>query len=84
MRLIMNRYEANWDSLDKRETPEWFNDAKFGIFIHWGVYSVPAWRKLSNERFGSYSEWYYASVFGDYKNSNNTYHIDNYGKKFEY
>ena len=37
------KYEAKWDSLDKRPTPQWFKDAKFGIFIHWGLYSVPAW-----------------------------------------
>ena len=28
------KYEAKWDSLDKRPTPQWFKDAKFGIFIH--------------------------------------------------
>jgi len=33
-------YQPTWDSLDKRPTPAWFQDAKFGIFIHWGVYSV--------------------------------------------
>ncbi|RPJ85950.1 MAG: hypothetical protein EHM18_08725, partial [Acidobacteria bacterium] len=37
------RYAPNWESLDKRPAPEWFLDAKFGIFIHWGVYSVPSW-----------------------------------------
>ncbi|MEO8413368.1 MAG: alpha-L-fucosidase [Ginsengibacter sp.] len=42
------RYQADWNSLKKYQAPEWFRDAKFGIFIHWGVYSVPA--------FGS--EWY--------------------------
>jgi len=42
------KYEANWESLKRYEIPEWYKDAKFGIFIHWGVYSVPA--------FGS--EWY--------------------------
>jgi alpha-L-fucosidase len=41
-------YRADWESLEKYEIPEWYQDAKFGIFIHWGVYSVPA--------FGS--EWY--------------------------
>ena len=41
-------YRADWESLQKYEVPEWYADAKFGIFIHWGVYSVPA--------FGS--EWY--------------------------
>lgn len=37
------RFQANWESLKKYETPGWFKDAKFGIFIHWGVYSVPAY-----------------------------------------
>ncbi|HWF92891.1 MAG TPA: alpha-L-fucosidase [Terriglobales bacterium] len=41
-------FRADWDSLQKYEAPAWYRDAKFGIFIHWGVYSVPA--------FGS--EWY--------------------------
>ncbi|MDO8366287.1 MAG: alpha-L-fucosidase, partial [Saprospiraceae bacterium] len=35
-------YAPDWESLDSRPTPEWWMDAKFGIFIHWGVYSVPA------------------------------------------
>ena len=46
-------YEANWESLDKRPVPQWYRDAKFGIFIHWGVYSVPGFRKK-----GEYAEWY--------------------------
>jgi len=37
------QYQPNWDSIDKRPTPAWFTEAKFGIFIHWGVYSVPAY-----------------------------------------
>jgi alpha-L-fucosidase len=36
------RYEPNWKSLDTRPTPAWFDDDKIGIFLHWGVYSVPA------------------------------------------
>ena len=39
---VAGRYEANWRSLDGRPTPKWWCDAKFGIFVHWGVYSVPA------------------------------------------
>jgi alpha-L-fucosidase len=35
-------YEPTWESVDRRPTPEWFTDARFGIFIHWGTYSVPA------------------------------------------
>lgn len=40
-------YEPTWESLMSHPLPQWFSDAKFGIFIHWGVYSVPA-----------YHEWY--------------------------
>lgn len=46
-------YQPNWESLDSRPTPQWFKDAKFGIFIHWGVYSVPGWSTK-----GNYAEWY--------------------------
>jgi alpha-L-fucosidase len=58
-------YEADWNSLDKRPLPTWFEDAKFGIFIHWGPYSVPAWSPK-----GTYSEWYQywlqsESIFGN-------------------
>ena len=46
-------YENNWESLNKRPVPEWFSDAKFGIFIHWGLYSVPAYAPKKD-----YAEWY--------------------------
>ena len=46
-------YENNWQSLNSRPVPQWFGDAKFGIFIHWGLYSVPAFTKV-----GDYAEWY--------------------------
>lgn len=46
-------YQPTWESLDSRPVPQWFRDAKFGIFIHWGVYSVPGWSPK-----GSYAEWY--------------------------
>lgn len=37
------KYEPDWMSLRRHAVPKWFEDAKFGIFIHWGLYSVPAW-----------------------------------------
>ncbi|XP_054157793.1 tissue alpha-L-fucosidase-like [Oppia nitens] len=37
------RYDPNWQSLDKRPIPGWFDEAKVGIFIHWGVFSVPSY-----------------------------------------
>ena len=33
-----NIYQPTWESLDTRPTPAWFKNAKFGIFIHWGIY----------------------------------------------
>ncbi|KAK7112789.1 hypothetical protein V1264_012181 [Littorina saxatilis] len=37
------RYEPNWQSLDSRPLPQWYDEAKFGIFLHWGVFSVPSY-----------------------------------------
>lgn len=41
-------YEANWKSIDSRPLPPWFDKAKVGIFLHWGVFSVPS---FNNEWF---------------------------------
>ena len=41
-------YDEEWASLIQHPTPEWFKDAKFGIYFHWGIYSVPGWE----------NEWY--------------------------
>ncbi|XP_069692564.1 alpha-L-fucosidase-like [Periplaneta americana] len=49
------RYDPTWDSLDSRPLPQWYDDAKFGIFIHWGVFAVPG--------FGS--EWFWNSWKGN-------------------
>ena len=60
-------YRADWESLRNYQVPDWYKDAKFGIFIHWGVYSVPA--------FGS--EWYpremYQEGSPEYKHQLATY-----------
>ncbi|MES1222184.1 MAG: alpha-L-fucosidase [Bacteroidota bacterium] len=69
------KYQATWESLKKYQTPDWFRDAKFGIFIHWGVYSVPA--------FGS--EWYPREMYQ--KGSKEfKHHVEKYGpqSKFGY
>ena len=54
-------YQANWESLDRRSTPAWFSDAKFGIFIHWGVYSVPAYAPVIPGKL-AYAEWYWHAM----------------------
>ena len=56
------RYQATWDSIDRRPMPQWYNDAKFGIFIHWGVYSVPAFAPVNVGKETGYSEWYWHSL----------------------
>jgi len=77
------KYEANWKSLDSRPTPKWYTDAKFGIFIHWGIYSVPAW---GTEK--AYSEWYWRRTFNDdgslQDNEWAKFHKQNYGEDFQY
>lgn len=78
------KYNASWESLDSRPIPGWFEDAKFGIFIHWGVYSVPAWRKVESARYASYAEWYYARVMDNKENGGYNFHRNNYGEDFEY
>jgi alpha-L-fucosidase len=68
-------FRPDWESLQTYEAPAWYRDAKFGIFIHWGAYSVPA--------FGS--EWYprlmYVNGSPEYR-----HHLEKYGSqdKFGY
>jgi len=67
------RYQANWESLKKYSVPEWFKDAKFGIFIHWGVYSVPAWG----------SEWYPREMYQ--KDSKEfKHHVETFGAQNDF
>jgi len=71
-------YQPNWESLDQRPTPQWFKDAKFGIFIHWGVYSVPGWCSK-----GNYAEWYQQGLqSGDTARIN--YHKAKFGNRTYY
>ena len=49
--------QPTWQSINERGYPEWFSDAKLGIFIHWGVYSVPAYAGIEG-----YGEWYYRGL----------------------
>ena len=82
------RYEPTWESLDSRPVAPWFENAKFGIFIHWGLYSVPAWSPK-----GTYAEWYQyflqnKDIYGNGKRFNGdevyNYHVNKYGKDFTY
>ncbi len=59
--LSAQTFLPNWDSIDKRRTPAWFTDAKFGIFIHWGTYSVPAYAPVIPGNL-AYAEWYWNAM----------------------
>jgi alpha-L-fucosidase len=43
------KYDPTWESIDSRPLPDWYDNVKVGIFIHWGIFSVPAFR----------SEWFW-------------------------
>jgi len=61
--LFAQNYEPTWESIDSRPIPEWFQDAKFGIFIHWGLFSVPAWGPTKDVGvYEKYAEWYWWSL----------------------
>jgi len=56
------RFQPTWESIDSRPSPKWYTDAKFGIFIHWGVYSVPAFAAVNVKDETAYAEWYWHSL----------------------
>jgi alpha-L-fucosidase len=77
-------YEPTYDSIYSHESPSWYNNAKYGIFIHWGLYSVPAWgNKGSNE---SYAEWYWWDMNQGPNTKDQTYeyHLKTYGPDIVY
>ena len=61
-------YHADWASLSNHKTPDWYYKGKFGIFIHWGLYSVPAYA----------TEWYSRQMYNP-ETSEYQHHIDTYG-----
>ncbi|MEO3765637.1 alpha-L-fucosidase [Streptomyces sp. B5E4] len=71
-------YEPTVESLNSHPVPEWFEDDKFGIFIHWGAYSVPAWGPR-----GSYAEWYW-NYLNQKGSPTNAHHRDTYGTDADY
>ncbi len=50
-------YKPTWESIDSRPMPAWFEDAKFGIFIHWGVYAVPSYSPTVRDSVGIYDRY---------------------------
>ncbi|MFJ5259953.1 alpha-L-fucosidase [Streptomyces sp. NPDC088387] len=72
-------YEPTEASLSGHQAPYWFQDTKFGIFIHWGVYSVPAWSPPGEQ----YAEWYWEWLQRP-DNAVYAYHRETYGEDFAY
>jgi len=87
------KYEATIESLNKHPLPAWYADAKLGIFIHWGLYSVPGWavltpggEKLSPEEYlkrNPYAEWYYNTLRLE-GSPTQAYHKEHYGANYNY
>ena len=68
-------YKPSWNSLGRHATPEWFKDAKFGIYTHWGGYSVPA--------KGPNGSWYPHNMYRE-GNPQFDYHARTYGPASEF
>ncbi|MCR5013149.1 MAG: alpha-L-fucosidase [Bacteroidales bacterium] len=66
-----------WESINQRGYPQWFSDAKLGIFIHWGVYSVPSFASKEG-----YAEWYYRGLMTN--DDRRDFQERIYGKDFQY
>ena len=74
--LVQSRsYTPDWESLESRPLPSWFDEAKIGIFLHWGVFSVPAYG----------SEWFWYNL--EQNGGNNSFHDfvrSNYSENWKY
>ena len=87
------KYEPTIESLDKHPLPQWYAGAKLGIFIHWGLYSVPGWAPLSHPdhdfssadyiKYNPYAEWY-LNVLRIPGSPTEAYHREHYGANFGY
>jgi alpha-L-fucosidase len=88
LNLNGQNYKPAWESLDKRPVPQWFEDSKFGIFIHWGVYSVPAWGPTGDSIavYDKYAEWYWSKLDkpGKVQKYFKDFHLKTYGPNFKY
>ena len=67
-------YKPTWESIDSRPLPNWYDESKFGIFIHWGVFSVPSY----------ISEWFWWHWQGEGWASANEFIAKNYRPDWTY
>ena len=65
-------YEPSWESLNQHEIPQWLLDAKIGLYGHWGIYSIPAFK----------TEWYGRLMYDKQTRGDAVvnHHIEKYGK----
>ena len=95
---MTENFQPTLKSVRTHQVPEWFNDAKLGIFIHWGLFSVPAFAPsgkgenleiLAKEGWSAYyghnpyAEWY-VNTMKIIGSPTYKYHIDTFGEHFSY
>jgi alpha-L-fucosidase len=90
-------YEATWESVATHTVPDWYDDAKLGVFIHWGLYSVPGWAPRTTDiqqllrqsgpiqmlRENPYAEWYLNTMQIE-GSSTERHHLEVYGANYPY
>jgi alpha-L-fucosidase len=86
-------YEPTIESLNRHPLPQWYADAKLGIFVHWGLYSVPGWAPLVHPdhdfthpdyiKNNPYAEWY-LNVLRIDGSPTQAYHREHYGADYDY
>jgi len=72
---MSSQYQPTWNSLKTHPTPQWFLDAKFGIYTHWGIYAVPA--------HGPNATWYPSNIYREGE-PQYEYHVKTYGHPSEF
>jgi len=87
------KYAPTLESLDRHPLPQWYAGAKLGIFIHWGLYSVPGWAPLTHPehdftsadyiKYNPYAEWYYNVLRID-GSPTQAYHREHFGADYDY
>src|SRR5258708_22999882 len=86
-------YDPTIESLGRHPLPQWYADAKLGIFVHWGLYSVPGWAPLVHPEHdftsqdyithNPYAEWYLNSMRLE-GSPTQAYHREHYGAHYAY
>ena len=81
------KWKPTPESIDSHKCPEWFLDAKFGVFVDWGLWSIASWTP-KKDKGAMYPDWYELRMYNNYNPKSwfygyKNYHIMNWGKDFE-